>query len=93
MQTLAPDFFHPLTNPQPYQRERDKPRQGVVANTKVYRNGAIGFIALSATRSMRHIFGCASQAQVSPNEVDVDRCGLVLTGGVGAGLIDRQQIF
>jgi hypothetical protein len=27
-----PDNFCPLTNPQPYQRERDKPRQGVVAN-------------------------------------------------------------
>ena len=33
MQTLAPDSFCPLTDLQPYQRERDKPRQGVVANT------------------------------------------------------------
>jgi len=45
MQTLTPDSFCPLTDPQPYQRERDKPRQGVVANTlKLYRNGAVGFI-------------------------------------------------
>ena len=45
MQTLAPDSFCPLTNPQPYQRERDKPRQGVMANTlKSHRKGAVGFI-------------------------------------------------
>jgi hypothetical protein len=25
MQTLAPDFFCPLTNRQPYQREQDEP--------------------------------------------------------------------
>jgi hypothetical protein len=29
----------------PNERERDKPRQGVVANTlKLFRNGAVGFI-------------------------------------------------
>ena len=45
MQTLTPDFFYPLTNPQPYQRERDKPRQGVVANMlSLFRGGAVGFI-------------------------------------------------
>ena len=45
MQTLAPDFFCPLTNRQPYQRERDKPRQGVVANAlKLSRQGDVGFI-------------------------------------------------
>jgi hypothetical protein len=45
MQTLAPPQFCPLTNPQPYQRERDKPRQGVVANTlNLFRDGAVGFI-------------------------------------------------
>src|SRR6266496_1663 len=45
MQTLAPDSFCPLTDPQPYQRERDKPRQGVVASTlNSQRNGAVGFI-------------------------------------------------
>ena len=45
MQTIAPDSFCPLTNPQPYQRERDKPRQGVVANTlRLFRSGAVGFI-------------------------------------------------
>ena len=43
MQTLAPDSFCPLTNPQPYQRDGDKPRQGVVANTvNLYRQGAVG---------------------------------------------------
>src|SRR5215211_4361242 len=45
MQTLAPDSFCPLTDPQPYQRDRDKPRQGVVANTlRSFRQGAVGFI-------------------------------------------------
>src|SRR6266540_1189290 len=45
MQTLAPNSFCPLTNPQPYQRDGDKPRQGVVANTlNLFRNGAVGFI-------------------------------------------------
>jgi hypothetical protein len=34
-----------LTNPQPYQRDGDKPRQGVVAITlSLFRNGAAGFI-------------------------------------------------
>ena len=45
MQTLAPDSFCPLTNPQPYQRERDKPQQGVVANRlDLFRNGAVDVI-------------------------------------------------
>src|SRR5437867_13433925 len=45
MQTLTPDPFCPLTDPQPYQRERDKPRQGVVANTlNLFRGGAVGSI-------------------------------------------------
>src|SRR6266436_2057994 len=45
MQTLAPHHFCLLTNPQPYQRERDKPRQGVVASTlDSFRGGAVGFI-------------------------------------------------
>src|SRR5712691_4547512 len=55
MQTLAPDSFCPLPNPQPYQRERDKPRQGVVANTlNLLRNGAVGFI------DWLGLFGCQS---------------------------------
>jgi len=42
---LAPDSFCSLTDPQPYQRERVKPRQGVMASTlKLLRNGAVGFI-------------------------------------------------
>ena len=51
MQTLAPNSFCSLTDPQPYQRDRDKPRQGVVANTlNSFRNGAVGFIGwLDAT--------------------------------------------
>jgi len=40
-----PKDFCPLTNPQPYQRDRDKPRQGVVANTlNAFRCGDVGFI-------------------------------------------------
>jgi hypothetical protein len=35
-----------LTSTQPYQRDRDKPEQGVVASTlNLFRNGALGFIA------------------------------------------------
>ncbi len=45
MQTLAPDSFCPLTDPQPYQRDRDKPRQGVVARFLVFTLlGAVGFV-------------------------------------------------
>ena len=45
MQTFAPDSSCLLTNPQPYQRETDKSRQGVVANTlDLFRQGAVGFI-------------------------------------------------
>ena len=45
MQTLALDSFCLLTDPQPYQRERDKPRQGVVAITlNLFRGGAVGFM-------------------------------------------------
>ena len=37
------DHFCSLTNQQPYQRERDKLRQGVVANTlDLFRNGGVG---------------------------------------------------
>src|SRR6516165_11885587 len=40
-----PKDFCPLTNPQPYQRERDKPRQAVAANTPVlFCDEAVGFM-------------------------------------------------
>src|SRR5436190_8319229 len=55
MQTLTPDPFCPLTDPQPYQRDRDKPRQGGVANTlKLLRNGAVGFIDWLGLWSLGH---------------------------------------
>jgi hypothetical protein len=47
MNKSPPENFCPLTNQQPYQREGDKPRQGVVANTlDLFRKGAVGFIDL-----------------------------------------------
>ena len=55
MQTLAPDSFCPLTDPQPYQREQDQPPlarargaagcEGVVMEILGVRRPAIGCIA------------------------------------------------
>jgi hypothetical protein len=59
MQVIVPHNFCPLTNPQPYQRDRDKPRQGVVTNTlNSFRNGAVGFIEWLDV-SLRIISACA----------------------------------
>jgi len=45
MQTLTPDSFCPLTDPQPYQREEISHGKGAVANTlNLFRQGAVGFI-------------------------------------------------
>jgi hypothetical protein len=43
---------------------------------------------LSATRSIKHFLGCASDVQTPSVEVDMDRRGLVLTWSVRAGLVD-----
>jgi hypothetical protein len=45
MNKSPPENFCPLTNQQPYQRETDKPRQGVAANAlKLFRQRLGGFV-------------------------------------------------
>jgi hypothetical protein len=68
MKILAAPIFCPLTNPQPYQRDRDKPRQGVVANTlKLHRNGAVGFIGW--LDGWRDIINSLDELRLNPDGV------------------------
>ncbi len=70
MQTLAPDSFCPLTNPQPYQRERDKPRLALNNITA----GVRGREDVNRTREA----GCLDEIQgVVANTLKLHRNGAV----------------
>jgi hypothetical protein len=63
MQTLAPDSFCPLTNPQPYQREQDERRR---TRARVDRSGSVEIISkverTAVRRSLHRLVRCfASQ--------------------------------
>jgi hypothetical protein len=93
MQTLAPDSFCPLTNPQPYQRERNKPRQGGVANTlNAFRPWAAGFIDLLDTALGLRAWGWG-RARPRSRRLTRSRCATSHINGVNTpALIGATRI-